>query len=70
MLKRNSVNQADRCMTKNQSEAKKMEERLNSKQTIICQDCDDVIDVTVSPEGGRTLYGVCPECSDDSNTAQ
>lgn len=55
---------------KNQSEAKKMEEKLNSKQTIICQDCEDVIDVTVSPEGGRVLYGVCPECREDGTAAE
>ncbi|MFS0560539.1 GapA-binding peptide SR1P [Terribacillus sp. 179-K 1B1 HS] len=43
-----------------------MEEKFNSKQTIICQDCEDVIDVTDSPEGGRVLYGVCLECRDES----
>ncbi|MFP7170349.1 GapA-binding peptide SR1P [Terribacillus sp. 7520-G] len=47
-----------------------MEEKLNSKQTIICQDCEDVIDVTVSPEGGRVLYGVCPECREDGTAAE
>ncbi|WP_366248862.1 GapA-binding peptide SR1P [Terribacillus aidingensis] len=47
-----------------------MEEKLNSKQTIICQDCDDVIDVTDSPEGGRVLYGVCLECREDNGTAE
>jgi hypothetical protein len=41
-----------------------MEEKLNSKQTIICQDCEDVIDVAESPEGARTLYGVCESCKE------
>ena len=42
-----------------------MVEQLIVKQgTIICQVCGEVIDIVDSPEGVKTWYGKCKDCSE------
>jgi hypothetical protein len=31
--------------------------------TIICQKCEDVMDIVDSQEGVKTWYGICDDCS-------
>ncbi|MBT2701304.1 GapA-binding peptide SR1P [Bacillus sp. ISL-40] len=43
-----------------------MVKELKVKQgTIICQVCLEVIDIVDSPEGVKTWYGKCTDCSED-----
>ena len=31
--------------------------------TIVCQVCEEIIEVIESTEGVKTLYGICTDCS-------
>jgi len=43
-----------------------MKEELKVKQgTIICQVCEEVIDTVESPDGVKTLFGICTDCSEE-----
>lgn len=43
---------------------------LKVKQgTIICQKCGEVIDIVDSPEGVKTWYGMCTDCSNVNKEA-